>query len=373
MKILQIINSLDRGGAETVVINQIKYLKALGHEVDLILLNSNSNRKEISLFDEFNILPLPKFHSKFLQFCSWLKWISIPSNYSKYDVIQGHLTLGSALITTSRIFNWKKTNRTTLIFVNHGVGTKVRPHQIFLNTFAFFTSDYFIIIAKTRFWSLMLNIKFFAKVRYIPNVIESKFSGSKPLFKNFDDKTNYLGESKLSLGTISRIDAARFPHKFLEFVSQFQERYLAPFIFRYGGAGPLYDQTLRDAQEHYLIENLTFMGLISDVNNFLFDLDIFVTLCVGEIPGIACLEAIDLGVTAVGIQLDKKYRAKDDDLVPSFTNLSHLTDFVLDLIHDPAKWDLFHRIQQNKFREFNNLDMWMDKYISLYSKSPKNN
>ena len=41
MRILQVITSLEMGGAETLLVNMIPRLQALGHEVDLCVFNGN--------------------------------------------------------------------------------------------------------------------------------------------------------------------------------------------------------------------------------------------------------------------------------------------------------------------------------------------
>jgi len=85
---------------------------------------------------------------------------------------------------------------------------------------------------------------------------------------------------------------------------------------------------------HGLEGRVHLIGVTASVAEPASIMDLYITLAVGPVVGIAALEAIFAEVPTIAIQLNQEYRANDYDFVWSSTDLDAVGDAAIRLLRD---------------------------------------
>jgi glycosyltransferase involved in cell wall biosynthesis len=108
-------------------------------------------------------------------------------------------------------------------------------------------------------------------------------------------------------------------------------------------------------------------GLVLDPAEPISLMDLFVTVNVGPITGIAALEAAFLGVPVVAIQLVEGYRAAPDDWIWSSSDPAEVAHKITELLGNPAARSELASRQQSIARTRFSIDAMAQAYDELYS------
>lgn len=363
MRILQVLPHLSKGGAERVAIELSNSLVEAGHEVTLIMafpvdpsLNQQflDNRIRVQFASRrsrsriINYLKLPFFVVS--------QWKTIKS----YDVVHCHLTYG--LVFGVLVYFLRKITRRhnlRLIATCHvvGVGTSRTPRVINEQLSYFF--DVFALMAQDAQWRSFISAKKKRNITIVVNGI------SAHAWANCVKQTK--SQSNWTIGTISRLQAERKPWLFLEVFSHIHNSTTGDIRFVLGGDGPE-DESLRFLSEKLdLDKNLSMPGLVLDPKLILGGLDMYVTLNVEELTGIAGLEAIFSGVPVIGIQLSPAYATGANDWIWSNQDPKVVARKIIEYLDNPAQLVALAAKQYKVAIEKYSLESMRDNYLALYN------
>jgi glycosyltransferase involved in cell wall biosynthesis len=193
----------------------------------------------------------------------------------------------------------------------------------------------------------------------IANGISTNVAGSKsrPSPKNGSWK----------IGTISRLQSERKPWLFLETFANIQSLNSEPIEFILGGDGPERESLLLQSEKLGLKTSLSMPGMVQTPHDFIDSLDLYITLNVEAITGIAGLEAVYAGVPVVGIQLSKNYKNGSEDWIWSSQDSMAVAQKILEWLKDPTLLATVARKQHKVASETFSVERMRDKYLSLYS------
>lgn len=281
IKVLEVINSLNIGGAELLLRNfVIEAKKNNQYTVDVCTLYANSDAKNIEEIKKKNvrIWSLDLKNKYTLSSVGKIKKIIERENY---DIIHVHLFPASAFVALSSLF---LPNNIGYIFTEHSIFNRRRTKKIFKIVDGFIFSRYSKIICSSKQVqnSLIRWIpKNKEKTEVIPNGIPIH---SKPLvdqiIKNYD---------VLFVGRLVHQKGIRF---LLEAVSILQNKYKKYIKVAVVGGGPLEEELKKMCEKLKINDRVEFLGFQRDIDRIMKSSKVFVLPSYYEGFGIVLLEAM---------------------------------------------------------------------------------
>lgn len=364
MRILQVLPSLSKGGAERVAVELSNSLVQCGNEVTLLLaypVDFELNQKDLSSGVNVQFVSVVRGNriSQYLKIPFWIlrHWRTIKT----YDVIHCHLSYG--LVFGSNIWTFRcLTNRSNirLIATCHMVGVGVSRFSRYLNRRLSYLFDEFALMAQDDYWRSFISSKRRRNIHIVPNGVSSRPRGGRGKLND---------GQKLRIGTISRLNVERKPWLFLELFSAIGE-FSPGGHFRYiiGGDGPERANLELLSEKLQIQGELTFAGLVHNPAEFLTGLDIYITLNVEDITGIAGLEAVFSGVPVIGIQLSPAYRGGASDWIWSHPDPRAVAKAVVQLSKSLAERQTLAAMQYLVATKKFSIERMRDNYLDLYNK-----
>jgi len=362
MKILQVLPHFSKGGAEKVVVELSNSLVYSGHEVAVLSaypVDPNLNQKFLDNQIQLHFV-LSKNKNKlshYLKLPYWIirNWKTLKS----YDVIHCHLTYG--LIFGFLVWILQKIDsekKIVLIGTCHVVGVGVGTFPRVLNERLSYFFDYFVLMAQDAKWRHFISRQKKKNVLLIANGISS----------NLPKSNSHLGSKSeiWRIGTISRLEAERKPWLFLETFAHTQKLTHEKVEFWLGGEGPERRSLEIQAEDLGLTRSLTMPGLVLNPTEFLKTIDIYISLNVEEITGIAGLEAVFSGIPVVGIQLSQSYVNGSDDWIWSNQDPKSVAQKIVDCIKNQVELSNIAETQYKIASRIFSVERMRDEYLVLY-------
>jgi len=363
MKVLHIVPHLSKGGAERVTVDLVNQLNSLGNEVEMLLaypvpidLNQSRINQEIKLHF-LQDSPKPKYIT-YITLISYI-YKNLP-NLRKFSVIHCHLTLGFYAGVIFRILNaHKRLKAPKIVFTDHSVGVFIPAWKRLQLRFSPAIFDSVILMGMSSWWEKFINKNSSSRVFFIPNGIFITPEKVQRLPKPLNRKSK--------VATISRLVPERHPILFLKLFLLLKKKSATSFCFEVGGDGPERGKLVEFAVSNNLSNDLNFAGLINGVEKFLSDADIYVTLCVKNVSGIAGLEAVLSGVPVVGIQIDPDYSGGESDWIFSSRSNEVLANQIVHLIQNRIAYDLVRQAQYDYLVNNLSIGKMADSYLEVYA------
>lgn len=294
MKILHVINSLDTGGAEKLLVNFLPYLVKEGHEVELLQLTSSFSEKkyqEILIKNGVKIISLT--HSKNLYSFSFIFKLRIFFKTRTYDIV--HVHLFPALYWTAialKKFNLK------LVFTEHSTKNN-RIHKFYFKPF-----DRFIYQRYDKIIAISYNIKNILskwlgsdkKIIIVRNGVElAKFIQAIPY-----SKKELAQELRVDINSVLVLMVARFSFP-KDQATLVEAAKLLPVNFHvlFVGEGDI-EPIKALAKRKGIFANIHFLGFRNDIPQLIKSVDINVLSSLYEgMSGVTC-EALASGKPFLG-------------------------------------------------------------------------
>ena len=199
------------------------------------------------------------------------------------------------------------------------------------------------------------------KIRIIENGIN--FKNATPAFYYSSD----YDYSALKLGTICRLHPDRNPVRYIDLIIHLnrlldKSKKIKLVVI---GDGPLKKEMVEIIHMRNLQNEIIILDSKSDKSAFFSSIDIYVSINVGVIVGIAGLEAIAHHVPVVSFQ-NRKTHDGSLDWVPSSNSPESLAPQILALLLDSNKLKYIQVSQWEYAKERFSSDTMTQKYIDLY-------
>lgn len=366
IRVLCVMSTLDRGGAETMVMNLFRKIDRESVVFDFVKHSQGKDAYDdeiISLGGKIYKAPRYKIYNH-VGYKKW--WKTFLTEHPEYQIIHGHYFNFSAIFFKIA----KKYNRIT---VGHSHCTQI-PKQAgdsllkakLLNYYVSKVekySDYCLACSKEAGLWLFPDKEFVV----LNNAIDvNKFRYDKESAAQV--RREFGLEDSFIIGAVGRFDLQKNPEGILEVFRRIQlERPESKLLWV--GEGQIKEQMISRTKELGLEESVLFLGVRTDVNRLLQCFDAFIFPSFYEGLGIAAIEAQAAGVYCYC-----------SDVIPSEVNITPFCHFLS--LDDYQKWadeivktkcgyvheDTYEQIKAAGY-DINDTAKWLkDFYLSIYNK-----
>jgi glycosyltransferase involved in cell wall biosynthesis len=373
MKITHLNPALTKGGAEKVLVDLANLAVAQGHEVSIV-----SARKVDPALLQDQVDPRVKLHfvtdlatGKGASYAAMLPWLARNWRWLReQDVVHCHLTYGALLGSAIRLRRSIAGSQTPRILETfHGVGMPIRPWQRTLAALqAAACRDGYALMAEDDYWRDFASGHPFLPLAIIPNGIAAppKSSAAERLAYR---REAGIPDSALAIGTVGRLRAERNPFATLAAFAE-AARLLGPEThFLIAGDGPMTDAVRAEGNRLGLGERLHLPGLAVKPWVAAAVIEVYVSMNVGPITGIAGLEAAAAGVPVIAVQATADYAGGNGDWIWSDPNPAKVGAEAARLMQVPKERAALGKKQAAHVRAHHSAEAMLESYFALYAKA----
>jgi glycosyltransferase EpsF len=364
-RVLHIVSSMDRGGAETLIMNVYRNIDRGKVQFDFLAHNEKKGDFEDEIVQLggriFKILSLGSLGP-----ISYVKELKKIMTENKFDVVHIHTDFQGGFPALAAKLSGIKTR------ICHSHSTNWPRSNGFLNRTVLKTLKTLIRFSSTNYCSCSAEAAHFlfgktSKVQLLKNGIDlNQFTRMPNL-----ERTQFLIELGLPkdaviIGHIGRFSSSKnqtFILKILKQILNDDERFFAVLI----GDGPLKKQIEEKALKLGIRDHVHFLGVRDDIPNLIRQFDVFLFPSLFEGFGIVTIEAQSAGIPCVVSDTVPKSTDMGLNLV-SFISLEESVDFwckkVVDALNveRPAKRAIIEKISQSGYSIQNNMNEWLELY-----------
>lgn len=374
MKVLHIIPTLSKGGAEKVVVDLLNDSYENGVDVKLLLFfPSDPKLRLFELNKKIEVLYITNKKSNFfLLLIKSVFWMIANWKFlMRQDILHAHLTISSIFISIFRLFagiTFSKGPR--LVETNHSIGIPIKKWQHNLFVFMSRFRNAYVLIGEDSFWEPLIKKKKKVVLSIIRNGVKIC---NRVVDKNdkdeFLNKVGILDPNSIVIGTVSRIVPERSPLKIVEIfhkvLLKLPKDNNVHYIF--GGDGESFGQ-VKDKVTELKMDNFIHMpGLIVDATLARSVMTIYLSINIGAVTGIAGIEAAVEGKPVISLQMDKSYINSEADWIWSDPDTEKVADKIVELVNDGKLRSEILQCQYEYVKQNLNSNIMAKKYKDLYS------
>lgn len=282
------------------------------------------------------------------------------------DVIHCHLTLSAIAGSAIGLLRWLHgRSRPCVIETNHAVGMPVSKLIRGVTSLLASRRDGYAVVAQDSYWQKFAERHQKVPVVFIPNgvsVDEFDMTGSESA--KLKSSLGIPDDSKV-VGTIGRIVRERQP---LSIVAIFAEigREIRDVHFIMGGQGDMLDEVARAPSRLGIGDRFHLPGLVENPPVVLAAMDLYISVNVGPITGIAGLEAAAAGVPVIAVNTRPGYDGRGD-WIWSSSDLAAVGREAVRLLLSAEEARATADRQREYVRKHHTPSAMFDAYEALYS------
>jgi len=352
IKILHVINSLNVGGAENLLLNSISHYQKKGHEITVLVLSNNlklniSKHKDIIEYVETDN---PKSLKSFIGVLKFLK-----SN--NYDIIHAHLfptIYYCSIIKKLGIYN------APLIITEHSTHNKRRNIKLLksIEKFIYNSFDDVICISKGTKNNLNDWIERDKKIEIVYNGINlDKFSYDRPIF-NYDNKLE-----------INLIMVASFSQQ-KDQLTLIRSLKMLPKKFKlyFAGDGPQLERANELVKKLGISNRTFFLGNRTDIPNLLKSMDIFILSSNWEGFGLVTVEAMASGLPVIVSNIPGLSEVvKGYGKLFEKGNEKELSEVIFEIAKNSKLYEELSKNSVERAKDFS-MNRMVNRYLNIYEK-----
>lgn len=364
---MHVLPALAKGGAERVVVVLANEAHARGHEVRILAgtwvdptLVASALHPDIEIVYMFE-QPVSKLR-RYLGIRSWLSrnrgWLL------DQDIVHCHLTFGTIVGTMLQRMRGSRP-RPKVVETFHGVGMPVsKPIRLLAATLAP-GRDGYALMAMDDYWR-----GFIARHPKLPLAVIPNGIPGPPPAPSEAERLAYRREAGIPpgaqvVGNVGRLVDERLPDAFPPIFAAVARQTETDVRLLMAGEGPALEPTRRLAIEFGVGDRVHFPGFINRPELALANTDVYLSINMGPITGIAGLEAAAFGVPVVAIQTVPGH-AGEADWIWSSADPASIAAEVARLLRSPSEREALSARQRAHVAEHYSAAAMADAYETLY-------
>lgn len=345
LRIVHCVPALVKGGGERAAVDLANWQVRQGNEVAMIVARFADERLlRTSLDPRVEVRYISRRGGRFATYVAGTAWLLKERHWvSSFDLIHGHMTFSAVMLTF--LYLWRRMAgwmSPAIVETYHAVGMPIpnlarRAHR-WMAKFR----DGFVLMAEDGRWA-----DFRSSHQGLVEIIPNGLAGSAPLLRMDSKVRSFAQRASLPagdvpvVGNIGRLVAERRPDLLAQAMCRMGQSYSRPIHFLVVGEGPERETVSRAFADSNLAGRVHFSGIALDPAVPLSLMDLYVSLNVGPVTGLAGLEAAQKGVPVIAIQLDPEYVTGAKDWIWSDQSVDKVAAEAVRLLNDrDARRDL---------------------------------
>jgi glycosyltransferase involved in cell wall biosynthesis len=341
MNIVHVVPQLVKGGAERVMVDLANHAAGAGHQVAVVAAKkADESLLRAELRPEIDVrYVFDRADSRFRPYLRLLPWLLRNRKWLfAQDIVHCHLTFGSLFGALTQLIRKLSRRRGPAVVESYQAVAAPIPRWLrWIHARLAARRDAFAIMADDGYWGDFLKARPKLPSKIIPNGIAVP---DWPAVGD-EEKARYRREIGLPQScrfvvlTVGRVVDERRPWVFLPIFRRVADAIGPDVHFVYGGGGPASGRLLAMAAEQGLAGRVHVTGLVRNPSLPLSITDVYVTLNVGPVTGIASLEAVFSRLPVVAVQIFPGYDRGRSDWIKSDTDEAELAADVVTLLQSP--------------------------------------
>jgi glycosyltransferase involved in cell wall biosynthesis len=377
MKIIHVLPALTKGGGERIAVELANHASMAGHQVTIIvafLVDPAFLQDELD--PRVQVLCVSSsMGSRIGHYFGIFPWLWCNHAWlAKQDILHCHLTFGAVLGAVVGL--WRSLSRTiqpAIVETCHSVGMNISWFKRWSYAQLFKHRDGIAFMAEDDYWKkfILEHPKLHSEI--IPNGIKipSQKSVSHETQKAHRQKLGIPGDCRLVLGTIGRLRSDRKPWLYLPIFAEVA-RVLGPDIhFVIAGGGAELDRMRLLVAEKGLEGQVHLPGLDLGPNLTRSIMTLYITLNVGQITGIAAMEAAFSNLPVLAVQLLDDYQGGVNDWIWSSPDSRAVAERAVKLIRLPQERQELAERQNAYVLANHTVEKMVDSYFAFYQTAVK--
>ena len=369
MRILHVISQLTKGGAERVVVELANSLARSGDDVAILAthpVDPNWLQSEIDSAVDLKFVHRSPAN-RLATYASATGWLVANRDYVLgREIVHGHLSFGSAFGTLVVLLRSLRGQGTPKVLETyHAVGMAMPSVKRRLHMALASSHDGLVGMADDPVMRGFRQSHPRLPYALIPNGISLPVDRPSEAERMEYRRALGIPGGALIVGTVGRLVPDRSPERIVEVFAEIARRRDDVHFFM-GGEGSESRRVRALANELGLDRRLTLPGLIVRPALAYSILDLYVTLNVGTITGVAAMEAAAMAVPVVSLQLDATYVPTDRDWIYSSWDQAAVAREALRLLDSPDQKRLLGESQRKFVEEHHGVEDMASAYREFY-------
>jgi glycosyltransferase involved in cell wall biosynthesis len=374
MKIVHLLPALTKGGGEKVAVDLANAAAAAGHQVTVIAgypVDPTLLRDSVSESVDVRFVS-PAGSGRLKIYLDGLFWLKRNARWlAEQDVLHCHLTYGAAMGALARLLRrLRGGERPAIVETYHGVGMFVPTASRWFHSRLATQRDALVLMARDDYWCRFVEARPQLLSEVIPNGVAVPDGAVGD-----DARGAYRFEAGIPdgaepvIGTVGQLRADRQPWLYLPIFAELA-RVLGPKChFVMAGDGPERGKLEEMVKQYGLDGRVHLPGLAPTARLPIAIMDLYLTLNVGPITGIAALEAAFDRTPIVAIQLIEGRKASPDDWIWSSSDLAEVAAHAAELLGSPDRLKALAENQHAYVTAHHGVDIMAKAYMDLYRRA----
>lgn len=356
MKVLQVINSLDTGGAEKLLLETIPLYNKKGIEVDLLLLNG----KTTLFLETLKTINCCKMYAVGTAVYNPFHIFRMIPFLRKYDIAHVHLFPSQYWIVLAKMLSFSKIK---IVVTEHST-TNPRIKNYFLSIVDRFIYKFYAKIVCITIDVYQIIIKHLKDAETKSLVIQNgvqlqKIYDAQPYTKKMI--SSLFTDQDILLVHIASFNKHKDQQTAIKALQYLPENVKLIFI----GEGPLKVSCEDFAKELNLTNRVLFLGNRTDVPELLKTADISILSTNGEGFSLVAIESMAAGIPFIGSDVPGMVNVKDAGILFEKGNAEELAFFIRKLIDEKDFYESIVNSGKSRAEQFD-IEFMVDKHILLY-------
>ncbi|QDT12276.1 2-deoxystreptamine glucosyltransferase [Planctomycetes bacterium K23_9] len=288
-----------------------------------------------------------------------------------HDILHCHLSFASVFGSVVHLSSWlTKNKQPAVVETYHAVGMPFANWKKKIHKWLASRRDAIAMMAYDESWQPFVKRHPRILVEVIPNGVDTSCG------KVSNVKRQVLRESigvpdscELIIGTMGQFRPERLPTMFVELMAMISHEVGPEVHFLLVGDGAEFDNVQDAIRNHGLEGRIHTPGVVNDPKLGVSIMDLYLTLNVGSVTGLAAIEAAFAGVPIVGYQLNDQYEITSSDWIWTSRDLEVIANRAIELVRSPKKRNELGESQMEYAKSQHSLSSMQSNYFNLYQRA----
>lgn len=356
MKVLQVINSLNTGGAEKLLLETIPLYNKKGIEVDVLLLNG----KNTPFLEALKMIKCCKIYAIGTAAYNPFHIFRLVPFLRKYDIAHVHLFPSQYWIVLAKMLSFSKIK---IVVTEHSTTNPRIANYLLtiIDRFIYKFYDKIICITIDVYEIIVKHLKEQkSKCVVIQNGVElQNIYDAQPYTKRMISGS--FTEEDILLLHIATFNKHKDQRTAIKALKELPENIKLIFV----GDGPLKADCENFTKELNLANRVIFLGNRTDVPRLLKTIDISILSTNGEGFSLVAIESMAAGIPFIGSDVPGMINVKDAGILFEKGNAAELAFYIRKLIDENDFYESIVKSGKKRAEQFD-IEFMVDKHILLY-------